>query len=110
MKKALVIAALSLGTIVPLTGAAHAEPNGDPAAYADFTAEFVPVTSQAAFDAAKDGKHVIMSPHGTNRTIACRGNNADVAIYDCKQDDGWGWINLKTMDLPGVGKVWTTLS
>ncbi|MEV6277575.1 hypothetical protein [Nocardia sp. NPDC051832] len=109
MKKAFALATLALGTTLSLTGVAHAEPNGDPAKYADFTAEFVPANTPAALEAVKQGKHLVMSPYGTNRTIACRGNNADVPIYECMQEDDLGWISLRLVEVPGVGPTWTYL-
>ncbi|WP_239476814.1 hypothetical protein [Nocardia arizonensis] len=109
MKKALTIAAIVLGSTFALTGVAHAEPNGDPAKFADWTSTFVPATDPGAVNAKAEGKNVIMSPYGVGRTIACRGNGADVPIYDCMQEDDLGWISLRVIDVPGVGPTWTYL-
>ncbi|MEV0687587.1 hypothetical protein AB0I35_27350 [Nocardia sp. NPDC050378] len=107
-KKALYLATLALGATLTTTGLAHAEPNGDPAAYADFTSSFVSYTDPAAIDAAKNGKYIIASTQGTSTTIACRGNGADVEIYDCMQEDAYGWVPLKKMDTP-LGVVWSAI-
>ncbi|MEV0297984.1 hypothetical protein [Nocardia sp. NPDC050710] len=109
MKKALTLATVALGSALALTGVAHAEPNGDPAKYADFTADFVPANDPSALSAKAQGKNLIMSPYGVNRTIACRGNGADVPVYDCMQEDDLGWITLRIIDVPGVGPTWTYL-
>ncbi|MET8654676.1 MULTISPECIES: hypothetical protein [Nocardia] len=107
MKKALTLVAVALGSTLALAGAAHAEPNGDPAKYADFTANFVSALDPGALNAKDQGKYVIMSPYGTSHTIACRGNGADVPIYDCMQEDDLGWITLRLTDFPGIGPTWT---
>ncbi|WP_336084204.1 hypothetical protein [Nocardia sp. SSK8] len=107
-KKALSLATLVLGAGLAMTGVANAEPNGDPAAYADFTASFVNYTDPAALNAAADGKYIIVSAQGTSTTIACRGNGADVPIYDCMQEDAYGWLPLNKIDTP-LGVAWSAL-
>ncbi|MFD4430826.1 hypothetical protein [Nocardia sp. NPDC058497] len=107
-KKVLSLATLVIGATLSMTGLANAEPNGDPAAYADFTSSFVNYTDPAALDAAKNGKFIIVSATGTSTTIACRGNAADVPIYDCMQEDAFGWIPLKKIDTP-IGVAWSAL-
>ncbi|MBH0778320.1 hypothetical protein [Nocardia bovistercoris] len=107
MKKAFTLAAIALGSTFALTGVAHAEPNGDPAKYADFTATFVSGLDPSALNAKAQGKNVIVSPYGVNHTIACRGNGADVPIYACMQEDDLGWITLQLVDVPGIGPAWT---
>ncbi|MEV6059633.1 hypothetical protein [Nocardia asteroides] len=107
-KKALSLATLVIGATLSMTGLANAEPNGDPAKYADFTSSFVNYTDFAAVDAAKNGKYIIVSAQGTSTTIACRGNGADVPIYDCMQEDAYGWIPLKKIDTP-LGVAWSAL-
>ena len=109
MKKMFTLAAIALGAGVALAGGAHAEPNGDPHKFADFTANFIAATDPGALNAKDQGKYVIMSPYGTNHTIACRGNGADVPIYDCMQEDDLGWISLRVLDVPGIGPTWTYL-
>lgn len=52
-KKALALAVLTIGTTLSLTGIAHAEPNADPAKFADFTTEFVNGLDPAAAANAK---------------------------------------------------------
>ncbi|MGW4846068.1 hypothetical protein [Nocardia brasiliensis] len=107
-KKVLTMAAVAAGATLCLTGVANAEPNGDPAKYFDVTANFVPANTPEALGAAAAGKSVIMSPYGTARTIACRGTST-ADIYDCLQEDDFGWITLSKVDVPGVGPTWTYL-
>lgn len=107
-KKALSLATLVIGATLTMTGLADAEPNGDPTQYADFTASFVNYTDPAALDAAKNGKSLIISTRGTSSTIACRGNGADVPIYDCMQEDAYGWVQLKKRDTP-LGVAWSAV-
>ncbi|MFC9438866.1 hypothetical protein [Nocardia sp. NPDC057030] len=107
-KKVLTLAAVALGAALCLPAVANAEPNGDPAKYADFTADFMPANTPDAMGAAAAGKNLIMSPYGTSRTIACRGTSA-ADVYDCMQEDDLGWITLRKMDVPGVGPTWTYL-
>lgn len=107
MKKAFTLAAIALGSTFALSGVAHAEPNGDPARFAEWTTTFVSATDPGAINAKAEGKNVIMSPYGTAHTIACRGNGAEVPIYDCMQQDDLGWISLRLVDLPAVGPTWT---
>ncbi|MFC6013656.1 hypothetical protein [Nocardia lasii] len=107
-KKALCAATLMIGATVALTGQAAAEPNGDPAKYADFTTSFVNYTDPAALNAATDGKYIIISPQGTSSTIACRGNGTDVEIYDCQQEDAFGWYPLRKIDTP-LGPAWSSI-
>ncbi|MFD3509030.1 hypothetical protein [Nocardia sp. NPDC058666] len=107
-KKALSLATLVIGATLTMTGLANAEPNGDPAQYADFTSSFVNYTDPAALNAIKDGKFIIVSTMGTSSTIACRGNGADVPIYDCMQEDAFGWVSLKKMDTP-IGVAWSAV-
>ena len=105
-KKVLTTAAIAIGATLSLTGIANAEPNGDPAKYADFTADFMPANTPEALNAAAVGKNLIMSPYGVGRTIACRGTNA-ADVYDCMQEDDLGWITLRKIDVPGLGATWT---
>ncbi|MDO3650045.1 hypothetical protein [Nocardia mangyaensis] len=107
-KKALSVATLVLGATLTMTGLANAEPNGDPAKYADFTSSFVNYNDPAALGAAENGKYIIISPQGTATTIACRGNGADVEIYDCMQEDEFGWYPLRKIDTP-LGAAWSSL-
>ncbi|MGS2807039.1 hypothetical protein [Nocardia sp. MW-W600-9] len=107
-KKALSLATLVIGATLSMTGLANAEPNGDPAKYADFTSSFVNYNSPEALTAAQDGKYIIVSPQGTSTTIACRGTGTDVAIYDCMQEDPWGWVPLRKIDTP-LGAAWSTV-
>ncbi|MFF0545645.1 hypothetical protein ACWEVD_24810 [Nocardia thailandica] len=107
-KKALSLATIVIGATLSMSGLANAEPNGDPAKYADFTHLFVNYNDPAALDAAKNGKFLIVSPQGTSTTIACRGNGADVPIYDCMQEDAYGWFNLKKINTP-LGEAWSSL-
>ncbi|WP_067700858.1 hypothetical protein [Nocardia jejuensis] len=106
IKKSLTVAALAAGVVLSLAPHAGAD-STDPAKFSDRTADFVNYTDVSGALAAKDtGKLIIVSPYGTSRTIACRGNGQDVAWYDCKQQDDLGWINLQEQDLPVVGKAW----
>jgi hypothetical protein len=107
LKKALTLTAIAIGAALTMTGVAHAEPNGDPAKYADFTADFVPADTQQALNAAKEGKNLIMSPYGVTHTIACRGTSA-ADVYDCMQEDALGWITLNKTDTP-IGPTWLYL-
>ncbi|MFC4126022.1 hypothetical protein [Nocardia rhizosphaerae] len=106
--KALCLSLLAIGATLSLAGPATAEPDGDPAKYADFTDMFVNYTDPAALTAATDGKYIIVSPQGTSTTIACRGNGADVPIYDCMQEDPYGWVPLRKVDTP-LGVAWSTV-
>ncbi|MFI7668661.1 hypothetical protein [Nocardia sp. NPDC049526] len=108
LKKALTLTAIALGATAALTGAAHAEPNGDPAKYADFTADFLPANTPEAINAQANGKNLIMSPYGVTRTIACRGTSA-ADVYECMQEDDLGWITLHKQDVPGLGPTWVYL-
>ncbi|MEV6767831.1 hypothetical protein AB0N05_04285 [Nocardia sp. NPDC051030] len=106
IKKTLTVAALAVGAVLTLAPHALADAS-DPAKFSDRTADFVNYTDFNSALAAKDsGKLIIVSPYGTSRTIACRGNGADVAWYDCKQQDDLGWINLQQQELPVVGTAW----
>lgn len=107
-KKALSLAALVFGATLTMTGLANAEPNGDPAKFADFTADFVDYNDPAALTAAADGKYILISAQGTASTVACRGNGADVAIYDCMQEDEFGWYPLRKIDTP-LGPAWSAI-
>ncbi|MFD4353854.1 hypothetical protein ACFWPK_04570 [Nocardia sp. NPDC058519] len=107
-KKAIYAATLAIGATLSMTGLANAEPNGDPAAYADFTADFVNYSDPAAIDAAKNGKYIIISTKGTSSPIGCRGNGTDVPIYDCKQFDGVEVVALKKIETP-LGTAWSVL-
>lgn len=108
LKKALTLTTIALGATVALTGAAHAEPNGDPAKYFDVTADFLPANTPEAFNAQANGKNLIMSPYGITRTIACRGTSA-ADVYDCMQEDDLGWITLHKQDIPTIGPTWVYL-
>ncbi|WP_227997251.1 hypothetical protein [Nocardia australiensis] len=107
LKKTVTLTTIAVGATLALSGAAHAEPNGDPAKYFDVTADFLPANTPEAIDAAKNGKNLIMSPYGITRTIACRGTNA-ADVYDCMQEDDLGWITLRKTDTP-VGPTWLYL-
>lgn len=102
IKKTFAAAALAAGALLALAPGAGAEL---PPEYSDRTADFVPFDSPAALDAAKNGKLLIISPYGTSRMIACKGEGMDV--YDCAQDDDFGGIWLKPIDTP-LGKAWTS--
>ncbi|WP_406266893.1 hypothetical protein OH799_21275 [Nocardia sp. NBC_00881] len=103
-KKVLTMATVAIGAALAPTGVAHAEPNGDPARFADFTAEFVAATDPAAINAKAAGKLLIASPYGTSHTIACRGTDT-ADIYDCMQEDDLGWITLQKTETP-LGTTW----
>ncbi|MFI9510670.1 hypothetical protein [Nocardia sp. NPDC052566] len=107
-KKVLALVTLAVGATLSMTGVAHAEPNTDPAKYADFTADFVPANTPDALNAKASGKNLIMSPYGTSRTIACKGNGTTVDLYDCMQEDDLGWITLRKTDTP-IGPTWLYL-
>ncbi|GAA5049063.1 hypothetical protein [Nocardia callitridis] len=105
-KKALTIAVAAVGVALSFPGIAGAAPNGDPAAYAEFTADFVPANTQEALNATANGKALILSPYGTSHTIACRGTGV-ADFYECMQEDDLGWITLNKVDVPGIGPTWT---
>lgn len=105
IKKTLTVAALAGG--VALGFAPHAGADAvDPAKFSDRTADFVSYNDPNVLSAKDNGKLIIVSPYGTSRTIACRGNGQDVPWYDCRQQDDLGWITLGEQDLPGLGKAW----
>ena len=108
LKKALTLTTIALGATAALTGAAHAEPNGDPAKYFDVTADFLPANTPEALNAQANGKNLIMSPYGVTHTIACRGTSA-ADVYDCMQEDDLGWITLHKQDIPTIGPTWVYL-
>ncbi|WP_328388825.1 hypothetical protein [Nocardia sp. NBC_00416] len=85
-------------------GAVSAEPAADPNQFSDRTAEFVPLGHPDALAARDAGKHLVLSPHGTGRSIVCRGDTR-TAPYDCAQEDGLGWAPLHRTDTP-MGDVW----
>lgn len=99
------IAAALLG--LGLTAAAgRAETAADPHQFSDRTAEFVPLGHPDAMAARDAGKHLVLSPHDTRRSIVCRGDGHTVPLYDCAQEDGLvGWAPLRLSDTP-VGEVW----
>ncbi len=105
IKKSLTVAALAAGVVLTLAPHAGAD-NTDPAKFSDVTANFVPYNDLNVLSAKDSGKLIIVSPYGTSRTIACRGNGQDIAWYDCKQQDDLGWINLAQQDIPGLGPGW----
>ncbi|MFI6868012.1 hypothetical protein [Nocardia sp. NPDC050406] len=105
IKKTIVAVALAAGAALAL--APNAGADIDPTQWNDQTANFVPYNDPAALDAAKNGKLLIISPHGTSRTIACKGDIA-TGLYECAQDDDFGGIWLKPMDTP-LGKAWSSL-
>ncbi|MBF6365082.1 hypothetical protein IU433_07400 [Nocardia puris] len=105
MRKVFTLATAVLGAGLAVAGTAQADP-ADPTQFSDVTATFVSGLDPAALNAARDGKNVIVSPYGTTRTIACRGNGAEVPLYDCMQEDDLGWITLQKNDLPGIGPAW----
>ena len=84
---------------------AHAHPAADPHQFSDRTAEFIPLGAPNALAARDTGKQLVLSPHGTRRSIVCRGNGTTVPLYDCSQEDGLGWAPLHRNDTP-VGEVW----
>lgn len=84
---------------------AHAQPAADPHQFSDHTAEFIPLGAPNALAARDTGKQLVLSPHGTRRSIVCRGNGTTVPLYDCSQEDGLGWAPLHRNDTP-VGEVW----
>ncbi|GGK50697.1 hypothetical protein [Nocardia camponoti] len=107
-KKAFAIAAVAVGASMSFAGFAHAEPNGDPTKYFDATSFFINYNTPEALTAGKDGKFLIVSPQGTSTTIACRGNGADVPIYDCMQEDAYGWFTLHKVETP-LGTAWSSV-
>ncbi|MFI1464602.1 hypothetical protein [Nocardia carnea] len=84
---------------------AYAQPATDPHQFSDHTAEFIPLGAPDALAARDTGKQLVLSPHGTRRSIVCRGNGTTVPLYDCSQEDGLGWAPLHRNDTP-VGEVW----
>ncbi|HLS76521.1 MAG TPA: hypothetical protein VK083_07005 [Nocardia sp.] len=109
MRKVLTITAIAAGAALAAAGAAHAEPAADPDQYSDVTAAFVDGLGPGALEAGNEGKQLIVSPYGTSRTIACRGDGDTVAYYDCKQEDDLGWIDLRPTEVPGLGPAWVYL-
>ncbi|QLY32257.1 hypothetical protein [Nocardia huaxiensis] len=105
IKKTFAVAAVAAGAVLALAPLAGADP-ADPAKFSDVTAQFVPYNDLNVLQAKDQGKLIIVSPYGTGRTIACRGNGADVAYYDCMQNDSLGWIKLNQTELPALGKAW----
>lgn len=107
IKKTLTVAALAAGAVISIAPHASADNTIDTTKYSDATASFVSYDDyQAALDASKNGKLIIVSPYGTRNTIACKGNGADVAWYDCMQQDPVGWTYLNKSELPVVGTAW----
>lgn len=94
-------------SILP-TAAADPEASADPTRFSDRTAEFIPADSPGAVDARSTGRKLIMSPHGTDRKIVCRGNGTTVPLYDCMQEDLLGWTILHRTETP-LGEVWLHL-
>lgn len=88
----------------PAAGA-YAQPAPDPYQFSDHTAEFIPLGAPNALAARDTGKQLVLSPHGTYRRIACRGNGTTVPLHDCSQEDGLGWSPLHRTDTP-MGEVW----
>ncbi|WP_330184631.1 hypothetical protein OHB26_14145 [Nocardia sp. NBC_01503] len=105
IKKSLTVAALAAGVVLSLAPHAGAD-STDPTRFSDLTANFVPYNDLNVLNAKANGKMIIVSPSGTGRTIACRGNGQDVAWYDCRQQDDMGWVNLAQQDIPGLGTAW----
>ncbi|RJO76562.1 hypothetical protein D5S18_09735 [Nocardia panacis] len=103
-KKVLTLATLAVGAALTAPGLAHAEP-ADTTKFSDRTAEFVNFSDPAAINAQAQGKQLIVSPYGTRNTIACRGDGAAVPLYDCMQEDAFGWITLNKQDTP-LGTAW----
>lgn len=97
-------ALIGAGVTVGAAGA-HAQPAADPHQFSDHTAEFVPLGAPNALAARDTGKQLVLSPHGTRRSIVCRGDGTTVPLYDCSQEDGLGWALLHRTDTP-VGEVW----
>ncbi|WP_280437267.1 hypothetical protein [Nocardia carnea] len=97
-------AVIAAGVTVAAAGA-YAQPAADPHQFSDHTAEFVPLGAPNALAARDTGKQLVLSPHGTRRSIVCRGNGTTVPLYDCSQEDGLGWSPLHRTDTP-VGEVW----
>lgn len=98
-------AALAAVLITASAPWANAQPATDPHQFSDHTAEFVPLGAPNALAARDSGKQLVLSPHGTARSIVCRGNGTTVPRYDCSQEDGLGWAPLHRTDTP-VGEVW----
>ncbi|BCK58823.1 hypothetical protein [Nocardia wallacei] len=98
---------LTVGAALALAPVAHGEDAPfDPYDYNVQTDKFVTFTDPAALTAQQNGKQVVVTPYGTSRTIACRGNGADIPLYDCLQHDDFGWQPLSRMDLPQIGTAW----
>ncbi|MGI5222774.1 hypothetical protein [Nocardia sp. CA-290969] len=98
-------AALAAVMITAAAPWANAQPAADPHQFSDHTADFVPLGAPNALAARDSGKQLVLSPHGTGRSIVCRGNGTTVPRYDCSQEDGLGWAPLHRTDTP-VGEVW----
>jgi hypothetical protein len=108
MRKFLATAMLAAGAVLAIAPAAHADDEADPTRFSDQTANFVnyqdPIAVQG--QATANGKQIILSPYGVTHTIACRGNGTTVPLYDCKQQDDLGWIDLQLQNLPQLGLTW----
>ncbi|MEV3965649.1 hypothetical protein AB0M34_33045 [Nocardia sp. NPDC050193] len=89
---------------VAAAGSADALP-ADPQQFTDRTGEFVPLGDPNALAARDAGRHLVLSPHGTRRSIVCRGDGAAVPFSECAQEDGLGWAPLHRSDTP-MGEVW----
>lgn len=103
--RALFTVVLVAAGLTAVAAGAHAQPAADPHQFSDHTAEFIPLGAPNALAARDTGKQLVLSPHGTRRSIVCRGNGTTVPLYDCSQEDGLGWAPLHRNDTP-VGEVW----
>ncbi|MBB5914388.1 hypothetical protein BJY24_003255 [Nocardia transvalensis] len=100
-------AVLTAGAVLALAPGAFGDDAAiDPTDYNVQTDKFVNYTDPAALQAQQNGKQVIVSPYGTSRTIACKGNGADIPFYDCLQHDDFGWQTLQKQDVPQIGTAW----
>ncbi|RMI30848.1 LSm family protein [Nocardia stercoris] len=115
-------AVLASGSALVAMPAAHADdaPAADPTQYSDVTAKFVDfrdaevtnemTTAVTSLKLQVQQAHpIIVSPYGTTKIIACRGNGADVAYYDCQQHDDFGWFPLHTVNYPVLGTIYTSM-
>ncbi len=103
--RALFTVVLIWAAMTAVAAGASAQPAADPHQFSDRTAEFIPLGAPNALAARDSGKQLVLSPHGTRRSIVCRGNGSTVPLYDCSQEDGLGWAPLHRKDTP-VGEVW----
>ncbi len=103
--RVLCTAVLIAAGLTAASAGAYAQPGPDPHQFSDRSTEFVPLGAPNALAARDTGKQLVLSPHGTRRSIVCRGNGTTVPLYDCSQEDGLGWAPLHRTETP-VGEVW----